>query len=263
MTEEYISDEEFRNYYPSLNGLRERIAWDLPGDLGDSVIDVATGYGFFALEIARRFKDLRMVLIDISKPDIDAAFEKITAAQLDDRVDIIRSDATCLCLADASLDAAVNFLGLEDIHMTRGREGVRKVFAEVSRALRPRGLFSFVSMPSDKMETEAQRVEVNVFSSICDATWLGSADYDRMLTEAGFEVLSKEAYRTGKKLTSKQAKAEIEFACSEVPKIYGVKSRDFGSIWKEYGEVIERDGMGHYSKVVLTVARKIRIPSMK
>jgi ubiquinone/menaquinone biosynthesis C-methylase UbiE len=257
MLERYVSDEEYATYFAALNGLRKQIAKDLPLRPGMSILDLATGYGFFSVEIAREHPCVKIVGIDLAPSDLDHARERVANQGLTDRICLVRMDATQMGFTDGGFDAAVNFLGLEDIHMTRGRAGVRKTFLEIARVLKRWGHCCFVGMPPEEMETEAQKIEVELFSYLCGSTWLSSDDYATFLWEAGFHHISKRVYRTGKRLTSAQAKEEIRFACDNVPTIYGVATPSFERVWEQFGRDIERHGLGHYSKVVLFIARKV------
>lgn len=107
------------------------------------------------------------------------------------------------------------------------------------------------------METAAQKIEVELFSYICDATWFSVNEYLKMLNNNGFQLIGRKNYYTNKKLSVEQAKEEIIYACDNDPKIYGVKTKPFDDIWNKFGENIEKNGLGHYSKVVLCLARKI------
>jgi hypothetical protein len=151
---------------------------------------------------------------------------------------------------------AVNFLGLEDIHMTRGIGGLRGTFRGVGRVVKQGGHFSFVVMPPEEAETPAQRLEVEVFSRVLGATWLSADEYLELLGDAGFSLVRREAFHTGMKLTPGQAREEIRFACEEAPKIFGVKTISFEEAWSIFGDEIEREGLGHYSRVVLMIAKK-------
>ena len=153
-------------------------------------------------------------------------------------------------------DMAIDFTGLEDIHMTRGKAGVLQTFHQVSRVIKSKSFFCFVVMPPEEMETQTQKIEVALFSYICDATWLSAKEYESMLEEAGLRLIRKKQYYTGKKLTPEQAKAEIRFACKTDPKIYGIKTPPFEEVWSRFGHQIEKNGLGHYSKVVLMIAQK-------
>jgi ubiquinone/menaquinone biosynthesis C-methylase UbiE len=251
MNEEYITDDEYPDYFLKLNDLRPRIVQALPIKPGMQILDLATGYGIFALEIARAKTDSRIVGIDIADDGTTNAAHKIADRGFADRIDIIRMDASETAFRDMTFDMAVNFLGLEDIHMTRGKEGVRRTFFETERVIKPDGYFNFVVMPPEAMVTEAQKLEVELFSYICGATWLSLDEYLRFLEMSGLRFVDKRAYNTFKKLTPDQAKREIAFACENVPRIYGIKTPPLGKVWSRYGRAIEKYGLGHYSRVIL------------
>jgi ubiquinone/menaquinone biosynthesis C-methylase UbiE len=263
VNEEYVTDPEFRTYYPKLGGLRFRIARDLPLKPGMRILDVGTGSAYFAIEVARLDSSVRITGIDIAASDIRNSKKNLKREGLAGRIEIVQMDATEMSFAAEEFDMAVNFTGLEDIHMTRGRAGVERTFHQVARVIKPGSMFCFVVMPSDEMETEAQRIEVALFSYICNATWLTSKEYETMLERAGFVLVKKKQYYTGKKLTAEQAKAEIEFAVDTDPKIYGVATKPFDKVWAEFGKQIEEHGLGHYSKVVLMIARKSDLDGSK
>jgi cyclopropane fatty-acyl-phospholipid synthase-like methyltransferase len=254
--EQFVSDEEYPSYFESLNGLRPRIVHDLPIRHNGRVLDLATGYGYFAIELARCDPSLRVEGIDISEKDISITSENVRSLGLADRVAAKRMDSTNMSFQDGYFDMAVNFLGLEDIHMTRGKAGVERTFYEVYRVLKPSGHFCFVAMPPEEMETVAQRLEVELFSHVCGATWLSMGEYGEMLDRAGFNVVGVRHYQTGKKLTPTQAREEIRFACDNVPKIYGVRTPSFEEVWARYGLKIEENGLGHYSRVLLVDTAK-------
>ena len=257
MIEQYVTNPEYQTYYQQLNGLRQRIVEDLPIKPGMRILDVATGEAYFALEVARRDSTLKVTGIEITQTGIRHSKKNIKRAGLDDRVKVVEMDATKMNFGREEFDMAVNFTGLEDIHMTRGRVGVRQMFVETNRVLKPESFFCFAIMPPEEMETEAQRIEVALFSYICDATWLSAREYEKMLGEAGFRLIGKKQYYTGKKLTPEQAKAEIRFAIKNDPKIYGIATPSFEEVWAKFGQQIEENGLGHYSKVILMTAQKV------
>lgn len=256
MNEQYISNPEYETYYQKLNELRSRVANDLPIRPRMRILDVATGSGFFAIEIARLDSSLKITGIDISQTDIRNARKNLKKEGFQNRVESLEMDATKMSFQRGEFNMAVNFTGLEDIHMTCGRIGIQRTFLETNRVLIPGSYFCFVVMPPEEMETEAQKIEVALFSYICDATWLSVEEYIEMLDVAKFALIKKRSYLTGKKLTSEQAKAEIRYACKNVPKIYGINTPPFEEIWAEFGHDIEKNGLGHYSKVVLMIAQK-------
>lgn len=255
MHEKFISDEEYPGYFSTLTDLRTRIAARLPVKPRSRILDLATGYGYFAFVVVKKNPSVSIIGIDISPGDVKEAARNAKRLGLEDRSSFATMDATRMDFADDQFDMVVNFLGLEDIFMTRARQGIEKTFSEVARVLKPRGYFCFTVKPPEEAETEAQRIEDEVFSWLCGATWLPASDYERMLTDNGFCLMTRKTYRTGKKLNIEQAKEEIRFACKNVPRIYGVKTPSFDEVWARFGSRIERHGMGHYSKVVLMISQ--------
>jgi ubiquinone/menaquinone biosynthesis C-methylase UbiE len=254
MGEAFVSDEEYPTYFVKLEGVRDKVAAEL-GDLAGDVLDVATGSAYFAMALARKHPEIHVTAIDID--GLETAGKNVSEGQLSDRITLREMDATSLEFKDGSFDHVVNFLGLEDIHMTRGRKGVEKTFKEAHRVLKPGGSFCFVAMPSDMAETPAQRNEIEVFSWICDATWLTRAEYMDMISGSGLVFEYSKVFRTGKKLTVDQAKEEIAFACDNVPAIYGRPARSFDEVWERFGDRIKEHGMGHYLRLELFVTWNI------
>lgn len=255
--EEYVAEGQYETYFERLGGLRSTLARDLPASSGMIVLDVATGYGYYAIEVAGLDPGIAVVGIDIARSDIEHSIANHTRAGLTGRVWAIQMDAARQGFRCRAFDMAVNFLGFEDIHMTRGRAGLERTFCEVNRVLKPGGHFSLAVMPPEEMETEAQETEVALFSYVCDSTWLSLREYEAMLGAAGFEVVRESRLLTGKKLTPEQARSEIRFACENVPKIYGKATPCFDDVWARFGPVIETCGLGHYSKLVSLLARKV------
>ena len=256
MVERYLSDKEYKDYFSKLNNVRYKIIKDLPIKRGMHILDLATGYGFFAIETIRRDKTIKISAIDVAKNDVLNARKNTEDQGLAGRIKIFEMDATNMNFPNGHFDMVVNFLGLEDIYMTKGRKGVQKTFVEVNRVLKPRGYFCFVIMPPDAMETQAQKIEVALYSYICNATWLNYKEYKTMLKNTKFKFINKKTYHTHKKLTPKQAKTEIKFACKNVPKLYGIRTPSFKDVWSKFGKHIEKNGLGQCSKVVLIMAQK-------
>jgi len=257
MIKKYISEKEYPTCFSKLCGLRTRIAKALPIKSGRSILDLGTGYGYFAIEVAKLRRNVKIIGIDISEIDILNAERNVTDQNLSSRIQAVKMDATKLNFRDESFDMVVNFLGLEDIFMTRGKTGLQKTFYEIKRALKPKGYFCFVVMPPEDMETEAQKIEVALFSYISDATWLSKNEYVAMLRKAGFEIVRIKSFYTRKQLSPDLAQKEIKFAIENAAKIYAKKPRSFEDAWKRFGTKITRYGLGHYSKVALMIAKKI------
>ena len=106
------------------------------------------------------------------------------------------------------------------------------------------------------METKAQKIAVNLFTYICNASWLNTWEYETCIEKAKLRLIDLKSFYTNKKLNTKQAQDEIRFACENVPKIYGVRTHTYEETWAKFSEEIEENGLGHYSKLVLMIAEK-------
>ncbi len=97
------------------------------------VLDVGTGPGALAVEIARRCSACRVVGIDLAPDMLRSAARRASDARVADRVDFMVADAGQLPLADASVDVAVSTLSL---HHWRDPAAVLR---ELWRVVRPGG----------------------------------------------------------------------------------------------------------------------------
>ncbi|MBD3171819.1 methyltransferase domain-containing protein [Candidatus Bathyarchaeota archaeon] len=144
-------------------------------------LDKATGPSYFAIQVTKTHPETTITGIDIFEASIKTARKNIKKEGLQDQIKIIQMDATDLQFMDESLDIATNYLGLEDIHMTRERKGVVQAFREAHRVLEPGGSFYFVVIPVGRLDTWAQRVEAEAFNRICGAKWLHHKEYLQIL----------------------------------------------------------------------------------
>ena len=143
--------------------------------------------------------------------------------------------------------------------MTRGKEGIRQTLFEVNRVLKPKSHFCFAEMLSDRMETNAQKIELALFAYICrESKALSGKEYRTMLERAKFNLIEERSYYSGLKFTSQQAKCEIKYVIKNVPKIYGIKTPSFKEVWAKFGREIKENGMGCYSKVTLMTTQKVQ-----
>ena len=117
MIEKYVSDDEYSTYFSNLNGLRTAIVKDLPIKINQRILDLATGYGYYAIELLKLNNTLEITGIDISENDILNARKNIKELKLGDQIEIIQMDATNMDFSNQEFHMVVNFLGLEDIYL--------------------------------------------------------------------------------------------------------------------------------------------------
>jgi ArsR family transcriptional regulator len=138
---------------------------------GLTVLDVGTGTGILALELARL--GLRVVAVDRSKAMLEAARAKLAAEGVAG-VDLREGDAAALPLADTSVDAAFAHMVLQYL------PSPAEALAEMARVVRPGGRVVVIDFV--RHDREWMRQELGV-------AWLGLPpdDVRRWLLAAGLE----------------------------------------------------------------------------
>lgn len=96
-------------------GWRRRTVRSLALRPGMRVLDLATGTGDLAIEIARSCKGVEVVGLDPSRGMLDIGREKVRARGLEDRVRLIEGDAQSLPFEAAEFDAITIAFGIRNV----------------------------------------------------------------------------------------------------------------------------------------------------
>jgi demethylmenaquinone methyltransferase / 2-methoxy-6-polyprenyl-1,4-benzoquinol methylase len=101
---------------------------------GERVLDLCTGTGDLAIAAVRaRPSAARVVGVDFAAAMLRIGRDKLVGAHLDDRVSLLRGDATRIPVADASVDAITIAFGIRNV------EDVSRACTEMRRVLKPNG----------------------------------------------------------------------------------------------------------------------------
>ena len=125
---------------------REEVRASLRASAGESILDLGSGPGFLACDLAQEVGATgRIVGVDISSDMNSIASTRVAAAGLSDRVDILEGDATALAFADATFHAAVSmqvieYLAEPDIALQ-----------QLARVLRPGGRLVIIDTDWDSL----------------------------------------------------------------------------------------------------------------
>lgn len=112
------------------------VADDRPAD----VIDLATGTGDLAIELARELPHAHITGLDLSEGMVEIGRQKVGHARLSDRVTLVTGDCLALPFDDDAADAITVAYGVRNFeHLDRG-------YAEMRRVLRPGGLLCVVEL---------------------------------------------------------------------------------------------------------------------
>ena len=103
--------------------------------VGSAVLDLGCGAGNFTLSVLRRVEGLHCTLVDLSRPMLDRAEERVRAAGAAS-VTVRQSDLRALLFADGTFDV---ILAGAVLHHLRDDDDWRAAFAHFHRWLKPGG----------------------------------------------------------------------------------------------------------------------------
>jgi ubiquinone/menaquinone biosynthesis C-methylase UbiE len=259
---QFMTDEEYETCFTEFWGIRSKIAHILTEyglNPGSTIMDIPSGHGFFAYEIARYIKRGRIYAVGLHNDF--KAFKAFSRSVKDS--ENLKSifynvmDAAQLAFSSESFDFVVNFLGLEDINMTKGIEGVKQSLSECVRVLNPGG---FIQITLCLEGNEPDQVLAKEIMEYClDGVFFSKSFYVEELERLGITMSGEKWFHTRKKMTADQAKEELRFCCEEAPIIfadYHVRSVSFDELWQKFGEQIESHGVAYYSDLCMLIGQK-------
>jgi SAM-dependent methyltransferase len=267
VTRRFLTDDEYRDYFFAMGQVRSAIARDLAEMAGGAVqmvIDIASGHGLYAMEVARALPQAsvhatgleadKRTFLETASLLSGSGLNRLPhlTADLIRRLPYVVCDVTTLPFRDGLFDVAANFLGLEDIRMTRKDEGVRMAIREASRVTKPGGIAEFAVQVFGDSPVDILSKEINE-SIGHGAVFLGPAIYEAMMDDSGLKIISRKRYSTEAVLTATQATEELRYACQETGKVYrgyGIKTKTFEDIWAEFGDRIETLGYALYTDIL-------------
>ena len=261
---EYFSSEEYENAFVHFGDIRKRIA-SLVVSLckTDSlmVLDFLAGHGYMGLEISRTSRSAKVVGFGLPNDVLThlGLRKKLAQPELFSDTDYVCADGTSLPFLEGSFNLVVNFLGLEDLKMTRGQEGVEMALKDLSRLVSLGGFLQLSIV--EYGNTPEEQIAKDLWEAVgLGCTFFPESFYREFLEDLGLRLLNSVVFQLPKKMTPKQAKEEFEFACNEAPKIYapfGVHAITFKDLWNQFGTRIEEHGVAYWSRIRVLVFRKV------
>ena len=160
-------------------GLAERL------EAGVRIVDTACGAGEGILRLATTYPRCTVVGVDGDRHSVERARERVAAAGLTDRVEVVHS-----ALEDLVLDQRVELV-INNISMHECRD-IDRVTANVAAVLEPGGWFAISDFPfpdtDDGLRSVPGRIMTGIqfFEAQIDDQLLPRAAYDDLLTRHGF-----------------------------------------------------------------------------
>jgi arsenite methyltransferase len=125
---------------------REELRRSLRASAGESILDLGSGPGFLACELAQEVgASGRIVGVDISSDMNAIASKRVAAFGFGDRIEILEGDATALAFADATFDAAVSIQVIEYLAEPDA------ALHQLARVLRPGGRLVIIDTDWDSL----------------------------------------------------------------------------------------------------------------
>jgi SAM-dependent methyltransferase len=115
-------------------------------------LDIACGYATFLAQLGWRFPHARLVGLNIDFEGPHALAQPLLA-EAGVPAALVQADARRMPFADGSFGSASCFLGLQDVEIGFGEEGVQAAVAEAVRVLRADGVLALLDeFPSERLE---------------------------------------------------------------------------------------------------------------
>jgi SAM-dependent methyltransferase len=130
--------------------------------LEDLHLDIACGYATFLAQLGWRFPTARLVGLNI---DFDGphALARPLLAEAGVTAALVQADARRMPFAEGTFESASCFLGLQDIEIGFGEDGVRDAVVEAVRVLSPGGVLAlFDEFPFEQLEALLDELPVTV-----------------------------------------------------------------------------------------------------
>lgn len=115
-------------------GWRKKVVKSVAAAQPKAILDVATGTGDLAIQLASAVTDATVTGIDLSEGMLSVGRKKVEDAQLDNRVVLTQGDCLALPFPDNSFDVVTVAFGV------RNFEHLDKGYSEMARVLRPGGM---------------------------------------------------------------------------------------------------------------------------
>jgi len=261
----YFTDKEYEHAFFEFDNMRGEIAdrmRQISSLEGGVILDLLSGHGLLSAEIAIRFPKARIFGVGLSN-DVETWKGVKESNRYPQNIwsnfHYLLSDATKVPLKSSSCDMVINFLGLEDLHMTSGWSGVEQVVSEVNRITKNDAIIQISLV--EYGDSPEERIAKEVWNTIgLNAVFFEEEYYSRSFEKVDFHPVEEFELTLQRKMTAKQAKEELRFACEEAPRIFsnfGVQAVTFTDLWEKFGERIEADGLAYWSNIRIIIYSRV------
>jgi len=173
------------------------------------VLDVATGTGDVAIEVARTHPEATVVGVDPSRPMLNAAARKVRRLGFESRIRLVEGVAERLPFEEGEFDAVTIAFGI------RNTREPRRSLEEMRRVCRPGGRLCVLefTMPTNRLFVPLYSIYLgrliplvgSLFGMRREYEWLATSipafaqreEFERLLAESGFAPLPRKELGLG------------------------------------------------------------------
>src|SRR2546425_2464687 len=219
----------------------------------DFVLDLGSGHGFLAYELASRAGSKIVGLDLLGGEQMGTAARGGILAGLSKAIDWVVGDASKAPFSAVTFDTIVSFLGLEDVHITGGVGAMDKVILESARVLKSDGTLAIADNTFPECASNAgQRLYLEILRKELGAQLPSKSFLIETMEGSGFEDIETATYDPKIILDEREAHIELSDIAEAEP--FG-KHLDIEEIWERYGDRIRKSGL-EYPLILLLSARK-------
>lgn len=261
---QYFTDREYERAFFEFGNIRSKIADKIKRTSSlarGTILDFLSGHGLLSAEIVIGFPKSRMLGIGL-RNDVETWKHLKNSMKYPQDIwsnfHYVLCDATQIPLKSSSCDMVVNFLGLEDLNMTCGWSGVEQAISEIDRITKKDALVQ-ISMV-EYGETPEEDLAGEIWNTIgLNAVFRNKEEYLKKFEEVNIHPIESLKFEHRRKMTAKQAREELRFACEEAPRIFStfdVRAIKFDELWEKFGERIEDCGLAYWPRIQVVFLEK-------
>jgi ubiquinone/menaquinone biosynthesis C-methylase UbiE len=221
------------------------------------ILDIGYGQGYLTIELASALTRGKVIGVDHLHEAYTIGATQWIANQVGvqkERMTLISSDSTRLPFKNATFDAVVSFLALQDIKATRGIEGVLSTLGEACRVTKYGGIVSISddSFPCCRPKGDQGRI-FDAIKQYWHNLLPSEKELIRQLKKNGVSDAKVLLHEANEKLPPRDAERELMLSVEGARQL-GVNV-DFNNFWKEAGDLIRKQGRS-YSRVAVLFGTK-------
>lgn len=236
--------------YEILGKVREKTTESLGELSGKKILDIGTGDGLFAIELAKRGADV--FAIDVVESYLKDAEERAEKENFSGKINFLKKDFYENGFPEGSFDFVVTFIALCD---TAKAASLEKFLETAKRLLKSNGVLLLAEEVPEGAESVAEKTGFELNKGL-GYMYFSENEIVSGLENAGFGEIKTEKYRTGRSEMDFQGAKEYLDDELGFSKLDGTKLPEKEKLLEEFRERIEKNGLTVDAEITVFRAEK-------